>query len=239
MNQKIVKIWALGALMTGASAPGVAMATTPATQDLGQITETARRFATANAGAAGLSSEIVIKPLDTRLQLAACDQTLQAFAPAGARTVGNTTVGIRCPGARTWTLYVPVQVKAMGQVLVASRGLTRGQALGADDFTVVLRDLASLPAGYVAIPEDALGKTAKRNIPAGSVISPSQLQAARVIRRGETVSILAHEGPLEVRMGGLALADGRPGELIRVRNVLTKKVLQGTVTPDGEIRVRL
>mgnify|MGYP003501331045 FL=1 len=60
-----------------------------------------------------------------------------------------------------------------------------------------------------------------------------------LVKRGQTVTILSATQGLEVRATGEALADGTSGETIRVRNLLTRKVIQATVQDAGLVRVSM
>ena len=153
--------------------------------------------------------------------------------------MGNFSLGIRCEGRKNWTVYVPVKVGIMGNVLVASRALPRGHVIKASDLQLETRDLATLHGGYITETRSAIGQSLRRPLIIGAVITPNTIKPARVIRRGEKVTILAERKGLEVRMSGVALADGAPGDLLKVRNVLSKKVIQGIITKHGEVKVRI
>jgi flagella basal body P-ring formation protein FlgA len=71
----------------------------------------------------------------------------------------------------------------------------------------------------------------------GAVILPGQLVQPRAVRRGQRVVIEAVRGAMQVNGSGEALADGMPGERIKVRNVGSGRVVEATVRPDGRVRV--
>lgn len=96
----------------------------------------------------GAQPEARAGALDSRLRLTRCDAPLAGFQPSGARMLGNTTVGVRCPGTTPWTLYVPVRVSLYGDVVVAARPLARGTQLTDADLKLANRDLAQLHSGY-------------------------------------------------------------------------------------------
>ena len=86
---------------------------------------------------------------------------------------------------------------------------------------------------------EVMGQSLRRPMIIGAVITPTSIKPTRAIRRGEKVTILARRKGIEIRMSGVALADGAPGDLVRVRNILSKKIIQGIVTKYGEVRVRI
>ena len=61
---------------------------------------------------AGLPGEYTVTAtrVDPRLKLGKCSQ-LQPYLPSGSRLWGNSSVGVRCAGPESWSLYVPVQIR--------------------------------------------------------------------------------------------------------------------------------
>ncbi len=184
-------------------------------------------------------TEIKLGKLDPRLKLKACETQLEAFQAPGSRQMGNTTVGIRCPDENGWSIYVTAKIKVFGKVLVLRQPLTRGVAISQNDLDLVERNLAALPYGYYADPKPVIGKLTKRTLAANSVLTPQMLTAPKLIKRGQRVTLVGEAGALTVRMVGEALSDGSEGDIIRVRADGSKRVIDGTVTPQGVIKVTL
>ena len=183
--------------------------------------------------------EVEAARLDARLRLAPCGEPLEASLSAGAQLSGRTTVSVRCPGPKPWSLYVPVSIAAYGEVVVANRSMARGTLLSEDDLQVVEQDLAGLPFGYLTDTGEVDGTQLKRPVTAGTVLTPMMLEAPRLVRRGQRVTLLAQTGGIEIRMVGKALADGTSGERVRVRNLSSKRVVEGTVISPGVVQVAM
>ena len=153
--------------------------------------------------------------------------------------MGATTVGVRCPSESGWSIYVSARIDVFGPVLVARHPLARNSRVTATDLELVERNLANLPHGYYATQEPVVGQLAKRTIAAASVITPTMLTPPKLVQRGETVSILAESGPLQIRGQGKALTDGKAGELIKIRADGSQRVIDGTVVSRGVVKVTL
>lgn len=212
-------------------------------QDLDRIAEAVSGFAV-EAGASrstqtGDVYKVEIGALDARLRLAACDKELAVYAPPGTRPVGNTTVGVRCNGTRPWSLYVPVTIKLFGEAVVAARPLTGATVLTAQDIRLAQVELSAGAAGAMTDLQQVVGKVLRRPLLADAVVTADSLEEPRLVRRDEQVVLIAEGTGLEVRMQGRALADGVAGELIKVRNLGTKRVIEGIVMAPGLIRVRM
>lgn len=181
--------------------------------------------------------QIQLSELDPRLRLAKCGAALEAFLPGGAKTVGNTSIGVRCPGPQPWTVYQRANVRVFDQVLVAGRFLDRGTILTAADLRRERRDLSQLSGGYETADESLIGKQLRRALTAGAVISPQMVKIIPAIRQGAVVTIIIRRGGMEISSSGIALSDAGIGERVRVRNEASKRVVEGTVTGNQRVEV--
>ena len=86
-------------------------------------------------------------------------------------------------------------------------------------------------------PAQAIGKRLRYPVATGAALNAGLLDLPPLVKRGQTVTIVSTGQGLEVRATGEALADGTNGETIRVRNSLTKKIIQATVLEAGLVRV--
>jgi len=182
-------------------------------------------------------AEIKNGQLDSRLRLNQCGLPLEVYLPVGSRDIGRLTVGVKCADANPWSLHVPVTVTVYKNVIVTARSLSRGEVLTESDFKRVKYDMSQLPAGYIEDPIYGIGMELKRRLATGVPMTTSMMKKPNIIKRGQQVSIVARAGGMEVRMSGKALAHGAVGDRIRVLNVKSKKKLEGTVTPSGDIKV--
>lgn len=206
-------------------------------QDLESIELCARSFVEAQSPIMSGDRSVTIGNLDPRLRLQRCDLPLEAFFPPGAQRGANTTVGVRCRGEKPWTLYVSARVTYTAPVIVAARPLPRGALLQSSDLVMVEREVASGPLGYLTDADTAVGMRLKRPVSVGSVLTDSLLEAAPTIMRGQRVTLVSQSAHLSVRMAGEALADAAPGERIKIRNLSSERIVEGTVTEDGLVRV--
>ncbi len=209
-------------------------------QSLASIRQAAENFVLSHAHASGDGSiEVAIGELDRRLRLPLCGQPLQAFLPPGGRLQGNTTIGVSCPDARPWKLYVPTRIRHIDRVIVARYHLPRGTRIQAGDLAYEERDLAVLNRGYFTEQERLVGKVLNQPVAAGKVISPYIIKNPRLVKRGQGVTILAVSGSFEIRMKGKALMDGSAGDYIKVRNIKSQRIVEGEVIGAGLIKVPL
>ena len=110
--------------------------------------------------------------------------------------------------------------------------------LRAADLRLEARDTTSLHGGYLDSIEQAAGMQTRRSLSAGMVLAHNAVEAPRMVQRGQQVVLVARAGGLEVRSAGRALSDGAEGELIRVRNAGSSRVVEARVTAPGTAVVR-
>ena len=106
------------------------------------------------------------------------------------------------------------------------------------------RDM-KLPAGEVSLVRgrclkdkgEALGHVVSRLVPEGAVLSEEFLRQPVVMESGAMVTIVSHYNGIEVRVSGIALNRGRPGQKIRVRNAASRKVMLATVLDASTVEI--
>jgi flagella basal body P-ring formation protein FlgA len=183
--------------------------------------------------------KIHVSTLDPRLKLNPCKTPLHASLAPGAKLFGKTTVAVQCDSPKPWKVFVPASLVLYQTVIAVARTIVRGEALGKDDIKMTTQQVNSSTNGYFHNTKQAIGFVAKRTIPAGKVLTAYMLQAPHLVRRGQEVILLATTPQLEVRMKGKALSDGAKGDVIKVRNVRSKRVVEGVVSDIGVVRVNM
>lgn len=167
--------------------------------------------------------------LDPALRMPLCGQALQA------RQATAGTVEVACPDG--WRLFVPVRQRRSQPVVVLARGVAAGQPVPADALATEQRDASRIAGAALSDPAQAAGRVARRTLPAGTVLSPGDLAAPRLVRRGDTVALVSRGGGVEVRVAGRALGDAGENERVAVENLSSRRILQGRVGPGGDVLV--
>lgn len=206
--------------------------------DLGDIRASVKTYVEALTGSSK-DAEIRVGQLDERLQLAKCSIKPEHYLPPGGKTEGRFVVGIRCNGDMRWSIFVPVTLVNFGTVVVTNRPLLRGETINKDNVDMLRKPLNELTGGYILSLDKVLGKVVKYPLGSGSVLNTGNLNAAISVRRGDKVNILAKNSQINVKMAGVALMDGAEGQRIRVKNLLSNRIVEGTITYDGNVRVGL
>jgi len=125
----------------------------------------------------------------------------------------------------------------LGEVFVAKTYLPRGKAIEAQDIEMVMRDLNEAPKDVILSSEAVMGKVLKRAVSQGEVLRLSALEEPILIKRGQLVTILAENERLKITALGQAQENGAKGDIIKVTNVDSKKVVQGRVIEKDIVKV--
>lgn len=194
-----------------------------------QAVESIRAAALSTFAGEGPDAAVAEAHLDPALRMPQCDQALEARRSSAA------TVEVSCPTG--WRLFVPVKVQRSQSVLVLTRNVASGETITADLFMAERRDTARIAGAAIAEPAQAVGRSARRMLAAGSVLTTGDLESPRVVRRGDTIALVSRQGGIEVRMEGRALADAGVDERVRVENLSSRRVVQGVAGADGSVLV--
>ena len=209
-----------------------------ALQPLDSIRAAAERALRTELGAVS-GVKLTAATLDSRLRLPACGAPLetQTIAPRGSQSRSLVRVG--CSQGASWSLNVPVEIRRKLTVFVLRRSLARGEALLAADVTPQKRVLPGLASPFITRTEDLNGRLTRRALPEGTALTADALTAALLIHRGQTVTLAANAGGIEVRAPGRAMSDASSRQRVRVQNLESLKVVEGIAESEGVVRVTL
>ncbi len=176
-----------------------------------------------------------IGAIDPNNNLPACP-ALEAFLPAGGRPWGRINVGVRCQLEGGWSIYVPAQVRVMGEYFVTAKPLARGQPIAAADLARRKGDLAELPAGIVTEEAQAIGMTLNVSVQSGQILRSDILRAPHVVQQGQSVRIVSKGKGFQVATEGKALNNAAAGQVVQVRTA-SGQTLSGIAQPGGTVEV--
>jgi flagella basal body P-ring formation protein FlgA len=169
-------------------------------------------------------------------RLPRCAQPLQVRDASGSESLlDRQRLTISCPDANGWTLDINSQPSVWLPAVHAQGIIERGQTLGRDNLKLEPINIGKAQRGYFNRLEEVQGMAAKRRIRAGQTLTPSLLAQPLAVKRGQPVRIVASHDGIEASTNGEALGDGQMGEVIRVRNVRSGKVIDAKVVEEGVV----
>lgn len=206
-------------------------------QDVSALENLAKSTAAPLLQAVTQRQRVQVGPIQPQLQLARCANAVKSSIAPGPRNPTRVLIELRCEGGASWHLYVPVKIIGTSPVVVTAHAIITGTVLTAKDVTVEQRDAVGLPPGYLDDPSIAIGMTASRAISAGALLTNQQLMGARVVQRGQTVTLVADAAGISVRMPGRALSDGLVNQRVRVENLSSGKIVEGIARSEQVVEI--
>ena len=192
-------------------------------------------------GLAAGTDDLTISRLDTASDMRAPTGKLELAAElyGGVRYHVPTIVmvSVRTDGKSFAKIPIRFEVRRFQNVAVAAIGLGSGDVVNNTLLRFERMDIGKLPAGYINDFAQYEGWLARNMIAPGTVLTENMIVKPTLIKRGDTVRIVARIGQMEVSAAGLALSQGGVGDRIRVQNIDTKKYLSGRVQADKSVLV--
>jgi flagella basal body P-ring formation protein FlgA len=195
-----------------------------------------KRFIQKSPSVNGLRVEVVF--MEPNQVLPAClGGSIEISTPPGVRLWGRSTLQLRCAKA-SWMVNVPLNIRAYGDYVVASRYLGSGQKIENSDIRVIEGDLSTLPDDVLRTPRAAYEKVLNRSLQMGAPIGLNDLKESSVIKIGDPVRIQLMGKDFQVSGEGTAQTAGLVGDMVRVR-LLDGQLLQGKVLRPGVVGVNM
>ncbi|HSC66951.1 MAG TPA: flagellar basal body P-ring formation chaperone FlgA [Cellvibrio sp.] len=180
--------------------------------------------------------DISVGNLDSRLRLSSCNQALVFTVQDPIGLGGNISVNAQCNSGKVWSVHVPAQVTIYRQIPIAARDVARGEVINQAHLETSLVNISSIRQAFLPEAGAIIGREAKRNIARGEPFKTALLDAPTVVKRGEVVVLESQAGSLKVSSAGTAMADGRIGQKIRVRNNSSERIISGVVISQGLVQ---
>jgi len=135
------------------------------------------------------------------------------------------------------TTSVAFTVRAIAEVLTATRAIRQGEPIGPDNVRWESRDTTRIKTPITRDSGNVFGWIAKAPIAAGAVLTSTDIAPQFVVRKGETVSVTVTCGLVKLDTVGEVRQDGRIGDLIRVRPAISSQDVQARVIAPGTVLI--
>lgn len=180
------------------------------------------------------------------------NRSLSLFLPAGSDVSvrveklaydpvrGRLNADLVAPASGPEQLRQSVSARAidMVELPVLNRRLAPGEMIGEADLSYISMPRDRLAAGAVTDSADLVGKAARRAVVANQPINGRDIREPVIVAKGTLVTILLQSGAMTLSSQGKALADGSTGELVRIVNTSSGRVIEATVAGPNLVTVR-
>ncbi|OPY90868.1 MAG: flagellar basal body P-ring biosynthesis protein FlgA [Syntrophaceae bacterium PtaU1.Bin231] len=133
--------------------------------------------------------------------------------------------------------HVTARIEVLMDIVVAKRALGRNEVLSAEDVAVAKKWMRGTPYQVFTDPADVVGKKLCADLWQNMEIRRSMVRDVPVVKKGKLVRIVLENRFMNVHTIGLTEEDGMNGQMIRVQNVSSKKVVYARVESASVVRV--
>lgn len=180
------------------------------------------------------------------------NRTFTLFLPAGTEPTvrvenlaydaarGRVNATLVAPATGPEQLRTPVGGRAIAtvEVPVLNRRLNTGDVIAESDLDWVTLPRDRAGADLVTDAAALVGKTAKRGMAPNQPIRARDVRAQVAVQKGQLVTILLQSPTMTLTAQGRAMADGAAGEVIRVTNTNSSRVVEAEVAGPNLVTVQ-
>ncbi len=120
----------------------------------------------------------------------------------------------------------------------AVRTLKRDEVASENDIKIIRKDISRLPLNIVSDAKEVIGKRLKHSVRSGEYLRENMFENVPVVNKGDQVVIVAESGAFRVTAIGKTLEKGCSGDIIRVKNSMSKKIISAQIIDASTVRVR-
>ncbi|HGY3718935.1 TPA: flagellar basal body P-ring formation chaperone FlgA [Citrobacter gillenii] len=169
--------------------------------------------------------------VSTHMPCASSPQITSASSPEMALSRMNFIVN--CPGSAGWQVNVAVRPDISVPVVMPKSLIARDTVITADDLQLKKFNISGQREGLMMSMEEAIGLTSKRALQPGKPLTRSELVQPVLVKRDQPVVIVSHMAGITASMPGTALKNGRKGDVIKIRNTSSQRIISGVVEETG------
>lgn len=142
---------------------------------------------------------------------------------------------VRCQSENGWKMNVSVRPDVFVAVVMPRSLIERNTEITADDLELKKFNISNQHGNVLMHLEDVVGLTSKRVLQPGKPITGAELLQPMLVKRDQPVMIVSHIAGISASMPGVAMKNGHKGDVIRVRNTSSQRVISGIVDDAGVV----
>ena len=172
----------------------------------------------------------------TSLQTTVADESgLEAQVDPAARLGQPTRFVLTSDGVRRGAAVATLQVRA--RFARATKAIARDESITQDVFEVVNGELPAIALRRVPAPSEVVGLKARRAIARGEALTSAVLMQPPAVRSGDEVIVKVAIGTVEVTGVAVASGSGQPGDVIRVKQPKSRRLVKARILGPGVVEV--
>lgn len=140
-------------------------------------------------------------------------------------------------GSLLKTQSVRTRIEVLRDVVVAARALPSGTTLTNSDVKTIRKWVRRIHPQSLSSIQSASGKRLILQVAPGTEILATMLKETPLVRKGKIVRMVFNNGLMHIVTVGLSEEDGVAGNIVRVKNITSNKVIYAKVLSDSLVGI--
>ena len=132
-----------------------------------------------------------------------------------------------------------LQAKIWREIWVTRTPIRRGQTISEADMNRERRDVLAVREPLADLAATTALVESTESLQAGTPLYQRHLRLQAVVHRGQSADAILNDGAMSLSLKVEVLEDGAPGQIIRIRNPVSRRELRGKVQNETTIMVCL
>ncbi|MBE9547564.1 MAG: flagellar basal body P-ring formation protein FlgA [Proteobacteria bacterium] len=153
--------------------------------------------------------------------------------------IGNSVFAVRFyeEGVFLREKTVRARLDVLMDVVVSTKSLPRNTRINRDDVILIKKWLDRIPLNIISNMEGVVGKRLRTSVKPNAEITRNMVRSIPMVKRGKLVRIVLENDSMRITTIGLSEQDGMLGDIIRVKNVSSRKTVYARVMGNSLVRV--
>lgn len=135
------------------------------------------------------------------------------------------------------TESVRTRIEVLRDVVIAARALPSGTTLTNSDVNTIRKWVRRIHPQSLSSIQSASGKRLILQVAPGTEILATMLKETPLVRKGKIVRMVFNNGLMHIVTVGLSEEDGVAGNIVRVKNITSNKVIYAKVLSDSLVGI--
>ena len=122
------------------------------------------------------------------------------------------------------------------KIIKLTKSLEKNDIIQLNDLETVIVEKKH-QTSFFSTKQELVGRKLKTNLKMGQKLHPRHLFESFVINNGDIISIVSNLGNVSVTVSGEAQDSGNLGDLIKVKNLKSGKIIKGYIKKDKKIKI--
>ncbi len=180
-----------------------------------------------------------INRLSNRLRLVRCNDPLEIDFSPNAKHYGKTHLRVRCPSGKKWRINIGVKLNVFHDVVLAKHSVSRGVVIAEEDLLLKKFPRSKIFSDFYSSKDEVIGLVTTMPVRSEQLLNGRLVSAPNLVQKGQRVMLIARAGGIKISVQGKALNHAKRGELVRVQNKDSGRIVEGVAVGSGKVEIPL